>query len=82
MTSLVNDTATPYWSNQNTVCQRSGKKVKPGQLVKDAYGLWCHPDYADKRHPLDFVRSRPEKQRGSPRPEQLDRFGTYSADDL
>ena len=82
MTDLTNDNAVPYWSNQNTVCMRSGKKVKPGELVKDAYGLWCHPDHADKRHPLDYVRSRTEKHRGSVRPEKNDVFGTFTADDL
>lgn len=82
MTELTNDTATPYWSNQNTVCQRSGKKVKPGQGVIDAYGLFCHPDYADKLQPLDRIASKPERKTGSPRPEQTDKFGTYTAADL
>ena len=56
------------------VCQRTGFKVKRGTLIKDGYGLWVRPDSYESRHPSEFVRSVAEKQSGSPRPEQENRF--------
>ena len=84
MTDLTNSTATPYWDNSYNVCQRSGKKVKPGTLVQEWTGLWVHPDYLDQRSEQDFVRARAEKLEGSIRPEPNDVFITtaVSADDL
>ena len=75
MTDLTNDNATEYWGNQVNVCQRSGMKAKAGGLVRDAYGLMVLPQFADThRHPQGFIRSVPERQRGSIRPEGVDTF--------
>ncbi len=75
-TTIENTGATPYWNNANTVCQRSGKKVKPGVLVLEWTNLWVHPDYLDIRSPQDFVRVRAEELRGSIRPEAENVFIT------
>ena len=77
MTELTNSTATAYWGNANTVCQRSGRKVKPGTLILEPItNLWVHPDYIDPPHPQLFTRSKPEKKNGSPRTEAADVFVT------
>ena len=86
-TTLTNNTATAYWSNANTVCQRSGRKVKPGTLVREPVNnLWVHPDYVDPAHPQIFgIRDKAEKKTGSVRPEPAsDYFITtaISAEDL
>ena len=64
---------------------RSGRKVKPGTLVREWTGLMVHPDYLDRRSPQDMVRVRAEDLEGSPRPEPAnDYFITtaITADDL
>ena len=68
-TPITNSTATSYWPNANTVCQRSGRKVKPGTLVREWTGLMVHPDYLDRRSPQDQVRVHAEELAGSVRPE-------------
>jgi len=72
-TEIENDNATEYDGKYN-ICQRSGFRALPGQLVKDAYGHLVLPKYRDVRHPQDFVKGVAENQRGSPRPEQDDQF--------
>ncbi len=83
-TTIENSGATPYWNNSYNICQRSGKKVKPGTLVVEWTGLKVHPDYLDIRSEQDFVRVRAEKLTGSVRPEAANKFITtaISADDL
>lgn len=45
----------------NMVCDRCGFEFKSHQLRKDWQGLMvCRKDY-EPRHPLDFIRTRPEK---------------------
>lgn len=79
MTDLTNNTATVD-TNRTSVCQRSGMKVKPGELVREWTGLWVHIDNVDKRSAQDFVRHRAEEMRGSPRPESADKFITTTID--
>ena len=68
-TPITNANAGPYW-NANNVCQRSGFKAKPGELVQDAYGYWVLPEYAERfRHPQERVRVKAEKLEGARRPE-------------
>jgi len=71
------------------ICDRSGFRVKHGTLKKEWNGLMVKPEYWEARHPQDFVRVPPERERGSPRPEQEDQFidddvypNGVSADDL
>jgi len=56
------------------ICDRSGFKVKAGSLKKEWNGLMVKPEYLEARHPQDFVRVPPEREKGSPRPEQEDQF--------
>jgi hypothetical protein len=60
------------------ICDRTGFKVLPGTLVKEWNGAMVRPQSWEARHPQDFVRGRPEKSKGSPRPEPAD---TFIADD-
>ena len=73
-TTIENDNATPYWDNQVNVCQLSGFKAKSGGLVQRWDGLWVLPRFNEPRSSQDFIRSVPEGQRGSIRPEQSDTF--------
>jgi len=57
--------------------------------MKEFYGGLVRPEDWEPRHPQEFVRGTPERQKGSQRPEQTDQFiGTdiyvngVTADDL
>lgn len=71
--SETNSEATTVPSNYE-ICQRSGFKVKPENLVRQWDGLWVRKDLRERRHPQDFVRPVPEHVRGSSRPERPDSF--------
>lgn len=60
------------------ICDRTGFRVMPGELVKEWNGAMVRRESWEARHPQDFVRGRPEHPKGSPRPEQPD---TFIADD-
>lgn len=59
------------------ICDRTGFKipVKTG-LRREWNGWMVRPESWEPRHPLDFVRAKPERSRGSPRPEPEDTFLT------
>ena len=45
----------------NAVCDRCGFKFKASELREDWQGLRvCEEDY-EERHPLDFLRAKPDK---------------------
>ena len=70
----VNMEAVP---NNYLICQRTGFKIPVNEgLVKDGYGMWVRAESRDRRHPQEFVRSRPEQQKGSVAPEPEDTFTT------
>jgi len=56
------------------ICERTGFRVKPGELVEEWNGVMVRQRSFEHRHPQDFVRSSSEKLEGSKRPEQDDRF--------
>lgn len=72
--SLLNPDAVPDSENRYNICQRSGFKALPGELVRDGYGYWVLPRFAETRHPQDFIKSRAEKLEGPQQPEQDDVF--------
>ena len=74
VSGIVNTEATQPTANSYNVCQRSGKRYKPGALVQEWTGLWVYPDYLDHRSQQDFVRVHAEKLDGSIRPEAQDVF--------
>jgi hypothetical protein len=87
-TMIVNPNATTDDSRYN-ICDRTGFRALPGQLVEDGYGHMVLPEHRDSRHPQEFVRSRGETFTGPKRPEPaeiLDVDDLYpdgvSADDL
>lgn len=61
--TVTNNDATSY-GGRNSICQRSGFKAKPEQLVKDWTGLWVLPQFKDTRNPQDLQHSRPREDRG------------------
>ena len=56
------------------ICQRSGFRVKAGELVKEWTGLYVRPQDWEPRHPQDFVRPVVERHRDTISPEPDDVF--------
>lgn len=56
------------------ICQLSGFKVKPEDLVRRWDGLWVKREFVEGRHPQDFTQARPEHPRPSPAPELPNEF--------
>lgn len=73
-----NANATTNIPSNYEICDRTGFKLPVGTLVKEWTGAMVRPESWEPRHPQDFVRGRPEKAGGSPRPEPTD---TFIADD-
>jgi len=74
--SIDNNEAVEDSQNRFNICHRSGFKALPGELVKDGYGAWVLPKYAEPRHLQDFVKTIPDRQEGSRKPEHEDLFIT------
>lgn len=76
------------YPSQYEICERTGFRVKKGELVKEWTGSMVRKESFERRNAQDFVRGVGDEQEGSPRPEQMDRFtdevypGGVSADDL
>jgi hypothetical protein len=71
--SITNPNAISVPSNYE-ICDRTGFRVRRGQLKETWDGLKVRRKSWEPRHPQDFVRGRAEKPKGSTRPEQEDRF--------
>ena len=72
----TNSNATTSVPNNYEICDRTGFRVLPGELVEEWNGLKVRRKSWNRRHPQDFVRGSSEQLRGSERPEQTDRFLT------
>ena len=62
--------------NRYNVCQRSGFRAKPGELIQESYTkLWVLPEFAEPAHPQIYLRSTgPDKpNRGALRPDDTGR---------
>lgn len=70
----------------NRICDRSGFKVKASDTVREWNGQIVKREFAEPRHPQDFVRGRKDQQTvHMPRPEAPDSFlnpGDVTKDDL
>ncbi len=75
-TPIVNSNAVDTWGNTYNICDFSGFKAKPGELIPTWSGLMVLPEYWEPRNAQDFVRVRAEHLEGSPRPEGADKFIT------
>ena len=85
MTDITNDGATAPANNTYNICNISGFRAKPGELVRRWDGMMVLPEFTEQRHPQDFTQAIPaEKHDGSVSPESSDNFITtaISADDL
>jgi hypothetical protein len=71
--SITNDNADTYPSNYE-ICDRTGFKLRRGNLVKEWTGAMVRKESWERRHIQDFVRGVSDDLEGSPRPEQTDRF--------
>ena len=82
--AIANTEAIQDSSNRFNVCQMSGFRALPGELVESGYGELVLPKYAEPRHMQDFVTNRAEELPGSPRHEAPDVFITdeITIDDL
>jgi hypothetical protein len=69
MTSITNDNAITDPPVNYEVCQRTGFRVPKGTLRQEWSGLYVRPESFEHKHDALFVKSKPERQRGSPRPE-------------
>ena len=74
--SITNTEAIADSSNRFNVCQFSGFRALPGELVESGYGELVLPKYAEGRHMQERVRVRAEQLEGSPRNEAPDVFIT------
>ena len=72
--SITNSNASADAGNRYNIRMRTGFRVKPGQLVEDAYGALVRHDSYDIRHPQEFIRPRAEEITGPTRPEAEDVF--------
>ena len=80
-TAITNSNATQPTGNSYNVCQISGHRAKPGELVERWDGLLVLPRFSEPRSEQDFVRVHAEKLDGSIRPEPAqDNFITTDID--
>ena len=70
-TPIVNTNATADTGNRYNICDYSGFRAKPGELVPTWDGLMVLPEFWEPRNDADFVRTRPENQRGALNPEPV-----------
>jgi hypothetical protein len=70
-TPITNSNATTDTPNRYNICDRSGFRAKPGELVRTWDGLMVLPEFWEPRNDQDFVRVRAESQSGSKRPEPI-----------
>jgi len=77
------NTVTDGETNPNTekhpsnylICDRSGFRARFSEgLVEEWSGAMVLAQYAERRHPQDFVRGQSDRQESSWRPEQADAF--------
>ena len=69
MTEIVNSGATLYDGKYN-ICERTGFKARPYELIVTWDNLKILPYYDDGRHPQEFARAVTEnRKRGALRPE-------------
>lgn len=83
-TQITNSNAEADAGNRYNICMRTGFRVKPGELIEDAYGSLVRQDSFDKRHPQEFIRPLAEELTGPKRPEPTDQFlsSSVSPEDL
>jgi len=65
--------------NPNSICDRSGFKVKKSTTRKEWNGLTVRDKDWEARHPQDYVRGREDRQSvHEPRPESANTFLTVN----
>lgn len=80
---VENPDAFDYPSNYE-ICDRTGFRLRRGELTDEWTGMKVRPESWEPRHPQEFIHSLPDDLHGSPRPEQPDSYidARVTADDL
>ena len=73
-TPITNSNATTSVPVNYVICDRTGFRLIPDNLVKDGYGGMVRKSSVDPVHPQDRVRGVTERQKGSVSPEGDDTF--------
>lgn len=73
-TEIVNTDSTTSVPVNYEICQVSGTRQLPSEIVKRWDGAWVREKSNDSRHPQEFLRSRSDKLIGSFSPEPDDTF--------
>jgi len=73
-TEIVNSAADKTNPTNYEICQVSGIRVLPSEIMRRWDGAWVREKSNDPRHPQEFLRSRSDKLVGSVAPEQEDTF--------
>ena len=84
-TAIQNTTATTDVPQNYEICQRTGFRVRPGELDKDGYGELVRKESRESRHPQDVIRGKSASGGGPKSPEGSDTFlstNEVTADDL
>ena len=68
-TNVSEDTVSRF-----NICQRTGFRVKPHELVEEYNGILVRPDSFEYRHPQEFIRPLAESLTGPIRPEPDNSF--------
>lgn len=81
---IENDTAGFDTASRFNICQRTGMKALPGELLTEWHGVLVRQWSFDERNQQDFVRAKAEILIGPRRPEPPDTFITsdVTQDDL
>ena len=79
-TAVTNSEATQDVPTNNEICYRTGFRLKRGKLKEEWQGILVRAKSFEARNSQEFIRGFPENPKGSPRPEQPDRFTTGFGD--
>ena len=75
---IENSTATTDSVSRYNLCQRTGFRVKPHELVEEWNGTLVRPESFEYRHPAEFVRPLAEELTGPVRSEPSNSFVAVS----
>lgn len=85
MTDITNDNATTPDFTGYEICDKSGFRAYPGELVRDGHSRnWVLPRFADAEQPNELRHHRSESGKGPINAEISDNFitTTVTIDDL
>jgi hypothetical protein len=72
--NISNSNASVDTGNRYNICQRTGFRVKPGELITEWNGTQVRPNSWEPRNLQEFIRPLAEELTGPTRPEGTDTF--------